>query len=265
MGDTIGRCRAVPFNWTKRPVGGLLRGKEFVMAKMSKPVLIGSVAGAVVLLVVLILIIVNVLGRPGSEPPEAQPSAAPSTGSEEPTPATGEDDGAAAAPEGWVAEPSTSDPVAYAEAAFRAVTTFDTRGGSRDEFLEYLGTWMTPVVYDGQVDEQITEMNQGVLRNDVLMDAEQYEFVTSLDGAVEGTIESISDPASPTENDVRQEYVFNATVVQAVVPRDGETDGWAESRVLALKVECSADVVLSPSQKPGDCKVVRWAPSGAEG
>ncbi|MDF2916128.1 MAG: hypothetical protein K0S70_345 [Microbacterium sp.] len=235
------------------------------MAKMSKPVLIGSVAGAVVLLVVLVLIIVNVLGRPGSEPPEAQPSAAPSTGSEEPTPDPGEDDGAAATPEGWVAEPSTSDPVAYAEAAFRAVTTFDTRAGSRDEFLEYLGTWMTPVVYNGQVNEQITEMNQNVLRNDVLMDADQYEFVTSLDGTVEGTIESISEPSSPDDNTVRQEYGFTATVIQAVTPRSGETDGWAESRTIAMYVQCSADVTLSESQKPGDCKVVRWAPSGAEG
>ncbi|MGZ0069867.1 hypothetical protein [Microbacterium arborescens] len=235
------------------------------MAKMSKPVVVSSIAGAVVLVVVLVLIIVYALGRPGSEPPETQPSAAPSMGSPEPTPDVHEDDGAAAAPEGWVAEPSTSDPVEYAEAAFRAVTTFDTRAGSREQFLEYLGTWMTPVVYDGQVNEQITEMNQSVLRNDVLMDAEQYEFVTSLDATVEGTVESITDPSSPDDNTVRQEYGFTATVVQAVTPRAGDTDGWAESRTIAMYVQCSTDVVLSSSQKPGDCKVVRWAPSGSAG
>ncbi|WP_205630197.1 hypothetical protein, partial [Microbacterium arborescens] len=67
-------------------------------------------------------------------------------------------------------------------------------------------------------------------------------------------------PSTPTDNTVRQEYGFRATVLETVTPRAGDSDGWARSLTLGMTVVCHADVALSQAQKPGDCKMLRWAP-----
>ncbi|WP_205630195.1 hypothetical protein, partial [Microbacterium arborescens] len=186
--------------------------------RKSKRLVVVSGAGALLLLVALVVTIVSVLDRPSADPSRTGPSEFPSASEQGAAPGSDASLERPLTPDGWVEEPSTSDPREYAEAAFRAVTTFDTRSGSREEWLGHLETWMTPFTFDGQVYEDITELNRNVLRYDATMDADQWQYIAELDGFVEGSIETITGPSTPTDNTVRQEYGFRATVLETVTP-----------------------------------------------
>lgn len=235
------------------------------MAKRPKSLVIGSIIGAVVLVLALVLILTSTLFGGSDETPTTSPSPS-GGGASEPSPSasgpvapgTGEptEDPGAAPVEGWVAEPSTSDPQEYAEAALRAVTTFDPSKTSRDDLLAHLESWMTPATeVDGQINQQVTGENKRLLSRDVVLDAEQWEYVASIKGTVEGEYGEL-ELVSSIEEFVEYGYVVD--VQQMVRPGDGQTDAWAESRTLSVLVECSDRVELSDTQTSGDCKVVRW-------
>lgn len=236
------------------------------MAKRPKSLVIGSIIGALVLVLALVLILTSTLFGGSDETPTTSPSPS-GGGASEPSPSasgpaapgTGEptEDPGAAPVEGWVAEPSTSDPQQYAEAALRAVTTFDPSKTSRDDLLAHLETWMTPAKDEAdEVRDDITESNKRVLSRDVVLDAEQWEYIASIKGTVEGQYGELELVNSM---DGLLVYGYAVDVQQTVRPGDGQTDAWAESRTLSVLVECSDRVELSDTQTSGDCKVLRWS------
>lgn len=239
------------------------------MAKRSKWLIAGSIIGAAVILFALVIGVTTNLFRGPEASPEPSSSTSPVSGATGagPSPsasASSGGDGQGSAPvEGWVEEPATSDPEEYATAAIRAVTTFDPAKSSRDKWVSYLESWMTPALENnGEANQQVTDMNKRVLRSDVAMDADQWDYIASVRGTVEGQFEQLESLGGRAEY---QEYIFLADVQQTVRPGDGQTDAWAEARQVSVYIECSDRVELTGSQKPGDCKVIRWADQTPEG
>lgn len=239
------------------------------MAKRSKWLIAGSIIGAAVILFALVIGITSNLFRSPNASPEPSSSTSPvpgatGAGPSPSAPASPGGEGQGSAPvEGWVEEPATSDPEEYAAAAIRAVTTFDPAKSSRDEWVAYLESWMTPALENnGEPNQKVTDMNKRVLRSEVAMDAEQWEYIASVRGTVEGQFEQLESLGGRAEY---QEYVLLADVQQMVRPGDGQTDAWAEARRVSVYIECSDRVEHTGSQKPGDCKVIRWADQTPEG
>lgn len=235
------------------------------MAKRSKWLIAGSIIGAAVIVFALVIgVTTNLFRGPEASPGPSPVPGATGAGPSPSAPASPGGEGQGSTPvEGWVKEPATSDPEEYATAAIRAVTTFDPAKSSRDEWVAYLESWMTPALENnGEPNQKVTDMNKRVVRSEVAMDADQWDYIASVRGTVEGQFEQLESLGARAEY---QEYVLLADVQQTVRPSDGQTDAWAEARRVSVYIECSDRVEHTGSQKPGDCKVIRWADQTPEG
>ncbi len=235
------------------------------MAERSRTLVFGSIVGAVAILIAVIAIIVASVSRGADPGPsgEVTPFGPAPTGSSQPTPTStstdpGTDPSGPFDPEakGWVVEPITTDPEKYVTAALEAVLTFDTRNTSREEFLAYLETWMTPTTSD-----KVTADNKRVLANQVLLSEGEWATLTDLQGTSTPTLVG---EVSPLEGPDDGSYkVARATFDVTMRPGDpsDETSGWMQNRTIGVMVQCSDASVPAPGtdQKPGDCKVLRWS------
>ena len=235
------------------------------MAERSRTLVFGSIVGAVVILVAIVAIIVASLNRGADPSPTGSgtPTATSSSGPAQPTPgpsevAPGTDPSFPFDPEakGWVVEPITTDPEKYVRAALEAVLTFDTRNTSREEFLGYLNTWMTPAL-----SEQTTEDNKRVLANQVLLSEGEWATLTELQGTSTPELVGEVSPLEAPEDGSYQLARATFDVWMRPGDRADETSGWAQTRTIGVMVQCTDVSVPAPGtdQKPGDCKVVRWS------
>jgi len=240
------------------------------MGKRSKWLIAGSIIGAAVIVFALVIGVTTNLFRTPDASPAPSSSTSPEPGASEagpsPSPSASASPGGGGqgnAPiAGSVQEPATSDPEEYAAAAIRAVTTFNPAKSSRDEWLSYLESWMTPALENnGEVNQEVTDMNKRALRSDVAIDADQWDYIASVRGTVEGQSEELEPLGGRAQY---QEYLFLADVQQTVRPADGQTDAWAEARQISVYIECSDRVELNDSQTSGDCKVIRWSDQTTE-
>ncbi len=235
------------------------------MAERSRTLVFGSIVGAVVILVAIVAIIVASLNRGADPSPTGSgtPTATSPSRSAQPTPdpsgttpGTGPSSPFDPEAEGWVVEPITTDPEKYVLAALEAVLTFDTRNTSREEFLAYLNTWMTPAL-----SEQTTEDNKRVLANQVLLSEGEWATLTELQGT--STPELVGEVSPLIGPDDGSYKTTDATFEVSLRPGDraDETSGWAQTRTIGVMVQCTDESVPAPGtdQKPGDCKVVRWS------
>ncbi|WP_336624990.1 MULTISPECIES: hypothetical protein [unclassified Microbacterium] len=184
-----------------------------------------------------------------------EPSAAVSS------PAAITDDDATEA--GWVVEPTTTDAAAYAEAALRAVTTFDTRKATRAQFLEYLKTWMTTWVNDSpgkELDPTQTDVLVATLNRDVLPPADLWDELTTMQATAEPSFPDGNLRADPPSRDGQG---FAVTVDVTFRPHDSTEEPWVQSRGLGVFIRCDEYTIPRPGsdQKPGDCKVLGWSKS----
>lgn len=164
---------------------------------------------------------------------------------------------------GWVVEPTTTDAATYAEAALRAVTTFDTRKATRAQFLEYLKTWMTTYVNDSpgkELDPHQTELYVAKLERDVLPPSNLWDELTAM--------QATSEPSFPDGKLVATAPAgdglgFGASVDVTFQPHDSTEEPWVQSGILGVFIRCDEYTIPRPGsdQKPGDCKVLSWSKS----
>lgn len=230
-------------------------------------ILIGA-AAAVAVAVVATVVVVTAGQAGGGEPSTAATrtpltvvtpgaSVKPSAAVTSPDAPTG--DGATAA--GWVVEPTTTNAAEYAEAALRAVTTFDTRKATREEYLAYLKTWMTTFVRDTptkDLDPDRTERLLDRLGSDVIAPADLWNEMTAMQATAEPSFPEGTLEAGPSGF---EDQSFAATVQVTYRPHGSPEEPWADTRKLAVVVRCDEYTIPRPGsdQKPGDCKVINWA------
>ncbi len=235
---------------------------------MTKKTTLWVAGAAVAALAIAVPIAVIVLTQGGGGSPSAEPARTPLTvvtqGADlEPSaavssPAAEAGDGATAA--GWVVEPTTTDASAYAEAAIRAVTTFDTRKATREQYIEYLKTWMTTWVNDTpgkELNPAQTESYVGKLDRDVLPPADLWAELTQMQATAEPAFPDgklVADPPA------RYGTAYSATVDVTFRPHESTEDPWVTTRTVGVVVRCDAYTIPRPGsdQKPGDCKVLNW-------
>lgn len=234
------------------------------MSKRSRFLVVGSIAGAVVLAVAVTVGVVALVNRDappdGTTSPTAAPSASSPTSSPPATSGGRSDDAEA---HGWVQEPVTTDPGEYAEAALRAISTFDTTLSTREEYLAYLETWMTPQVGNtttGEINPDATENNKRILDREILPTEEMWAGLAEARGFGAPEYDAIEQLSSGVIN------IYSVEVDTVYTPREeGNFDSgpWAESRNILIQLMCNEWAVPSPEkgQQLGDCKVVRWVDS----
>lgn len=234
--------------------------------------IVWAVIGGLVLLAVIITMLVVLLTPPSSSAVPT-PSA---TGKDDPTPtssAPAPDASAVvdetAADRGLVAEPITRDVETYAIAALEAAATFDTNTITRDEFIDYLGTWISgdPYYAESEGDDPGAEardaIGHGVILPPAEWDAVANEFGTS-SAKVTGDVE-IEDAGLYYDGEGQQRNVYADVVVTYMHKAgadgsEGETS--YEDRVrVGVQVLCG-DTRTQPApnsaQTAGDCKVIKW-------
>lgn len=222
-----------------------------------------AVIGAVVLVASLIALLVVGTGR-GSDP---APSAATPGPSSDPSPSSTVSDEPAVDPSvterGWVPEPITQDPDAYARVALEAAGTFDTRLATRAEWVEWLETWFSPSpLYDDEQDalDQMAgykaELDQTVVLPQALWDDLAGED-GRVSAHVDGDLEYLDLPET-TQKNVR---TATANLVMTYTrSADGGEVTYDQTVRVSVQVVCGGASVPAPdsAQQTGDCKVVRF-------
>lgn len=235
------------------------------MTKRTK-ILIGSLTAVAVTVVATVVV---VAASQGSGAPSTAATRTPLTvvtpgASVEPSApvsSPGAVTGGGATAAGWVVEPTTTNAAEYAEAALRAVTTFDTRKATREQFLAYLKTWMTTFVRDTpgkDLDPDRTARIFEQLGSDVVPPSDLWDEMTAMQTTAEPSFPEGTLEAGPSGFD-NQSF---ASVVEVTYRPHGSTEEpWADSRKLAVVVRCDEYTIPRPGsdQKPGDCKVINWA------
>ncbi len=225
--------------------------------------ILSIVIGAAVLVVVVIVLVPRGSGG-GAQPTPLPPV---SSGSASPTSIGGGGEGVdpGVAKRGWVPEPITQDADAYARAALEAVSTFDARRSTRDEWLTWLGTWFTPSpLYDDEQDaaDQMAGY-KAELAQSVVLPQSQWDDLANNDGRVtarvDGQIEYLDQP------DAAQKHVRTATanVVTTYTQKGDGTGGevsYDQTVRVSVQVVCDGASIPTPgsAQRAGDCKVVRF-------
>ena len=222
---------------------------------------------AVVLSAAVIALFIAGLGRgsgPQSTPPPpgqtSDPSPSPtstSNGEQVVDPTVGK--------RGWVPEPITQAPDAYARAALEAAGTFDTRLATRSEWVDWLESWFTPSpLYDDEQDalDQMAgykaELDQTVVLPQALWDDLASEG-GRVSAHVEGDLEYLDLPET-TQKNVRT-ATANVVMTYTRFPAAGGGEVTYDQTVrVSVQVVCGGASVPAPNsaQQAGDCKVVRF-------
>ena len=233
------------------------------MGKRSRFLIVGSIAGAALLAVAVTVGVVALVTRDDTPEVTTSPTAVPSASSPTSSPAATPGGTGDAKAHGWVQEPVTTDPDKYAEAALRAISTFDTTLSTREEYLAYLETWMTPQVGNtttGEINPDATENNKRILDREILPTEDMWAGLAEARGFGTPEYDTIEQLVSGVTNGYSVEM---DTVYTPREEGDFDSGPWAESRNILIQVMCNEWAVPSPEkgQQLGDCKVVRWVNS----
>lgn len=223
-----------------------------------------AIAGGTVLLIGIVAVIVSAItGRTSSpDPTTSSTTAHPSTPTASATGMAGVVD-AGATKKGWVAEPITTDADTYIRAALAAASTFDTTLSTRDEWLSYLDTWLTPDTrYDESERAADLQAVKVELRQAVVIPQDQWDSLAQENGRVaakaSGDIARQSVPADQTGDMT----IGTADVVLTTTSSDGSSGelSYDETIRVSVQVLCGAGSIPTPNsaQQAGDCKIVRY-------
>lgn len=241
------------------------------MAGRSKLAVSGAVAGGIVLIAGVVAFTMMALTNGGQEEsPTSAPSGAPSSSasadpsaepSEAPSVPSGDVVDPSVSERGWVPEPITQDPEAYATAMLEAAGTFDTRTSTRQEFVDYLTTWFMPEYYftDPEDDEKSNTSTQRELTNDVVLPEGVWDQLAAESGRVASTVTALE--VRSVDHEIPERISYSGTVEMAYAREGGgQTSEYTETVTVSVQVECSphTSATTESGQKPGDCKAVRW-------
>lgn len=223
-----------------------------------------TVGGSVLLIGIVAVIVSAITGRtealdpaPSSTTGAAPTATAPSPGG------NGEFVDANVTKKGWVPEPITTDADTYIRAALAAASTFDTTLSTRDEWLSYLDTWLTPDTrYEESERAADLQSVKVELRQAVVIPQDQWDSLSQEDGRVaakaSGDIARQSVPADQTGDMT----IGTADVVLTTTSSDGSSGelSYDETIRVSVQVLCGAGSIPTPNsaQQAGDCKIVRY-------
>lgn len=222
------------------------------------------VGGSVLLIGIVAVIVSAITGRTGTPSPtpsstagRAPTTTAPATGG------VGEFVDANVTKKGWVPEPITTDADTYIRAALAAASTFDTTLSSREEWLTYLDTWLTP---DTRYDE--SERNADLqsvkveLRQAVVIPQEQWDSLAQQNGRVTAKADSHIARQSVPADTTGDMTIGTADVALTTISSDGSSGelSYGETIRVSVQVLCGAGSIPTPNsaQRAGDCKIVRY-------
>lgn len=221
------------------------------------------VGGAVLLVGIVALIISAIAGRtnpadptPSSTTPPAIPTA-PTTGN------TGEFVDATVTGKGWVPEPITTDADTYIRAALAAASTFDTTLSTREEWLTYLDTWLTPDTrYDESERAADLQSVKVELRQAIVIPQEQWDALADQDGRITASVDGDIGRQDVPADQTGDMTIGTADVVLTTTSSDGSSGelSFDETTRVSVQVLCGAGSVPTPNsaQQAGDCKIVRY-------
>lgn len=164
---------------------------------------------------------------------------------------------------GWAPEPITTDADTYIRAALAAASTFDSTLSTRDEWLSYLDTWLTPDTrYDESERAADLQAVKVELRQAVVIPQDQWDSLAQENGRVaakaSGDIARQSVPADQTGDMT----IGTADVVLTTTSSDGSSGelSYDETIRVSVQVLCGAGSIPTPNsaQQAGDCKIVRY-------
>lgn len=222
------------------------------------------VGGSVLLIGIVAVVVSAIAGRTGT--PDPTPSSTAGRGPTTTAPATGgvgEFVDADVVKKGWVPEPITTDADTYIRAALAAASTFDSTLSTRDEWLSYLDTWLTPDTrYDESERAADLQAVKVELRQAVVIPQDQWDSLAQENGRVaakaSGDIARQSVPADQTGDMT----IGTADVVLTTTSSDGSSGelSYDETIRVSVQVLCGAGSIPTPNsaQQAGDCKIVRY-------
>lgn len=221
------------------------------------------VGGAVLLIGIVALIISAIAGRTHPADPTPSTTTPPAPPTAPATDNAGEFVDATVTKKGWVPEPITTDAAVYMRAALAAASTFDTTLSTREEWLTYLDTWLTPDTrYDETERAADLQSVKVELRQAIVIPQEQWNALADQDGritaVVDGDISRQGVPADQTGDMT----IGTADVVLTTTSSDGSSGelSFDETIRVSVQVLCGAGSVPTPNsaQQAGDCKIVRY-------
>jgi hypothetical protein len=254
----------------------MFRGDPSTWRRRLVPVFVVTVSTVVVFGCLVGLTLGLFGGRSLTEPVnESQPSATPRPTLTEPR--TGGGDavvGLSVAERGLVPEPITSDAVAYGIEAARALVSFDTTQVSRDQFREYIATWVGEDSRYGNDPAELQETRAGkleVIYNRIIGNSERWTglgLAKSVLNAVQTGVVKVdydhvnSQPGEFDEliaggyHTVTVELDVTTTAVQG-----GEAMVVTEPLTVSMQINCSASLPVGDTpQVTGDCKIIQYLP-----
>ena len=241
------------------------------MNGMSRRGVLWAIIGAVVLVAAVIGSIVLVANRESSPEPTSSSTydPGPSNPGEPTSTATVDADGSGPeevvygnAPEfGWVAEPITTDPEVYLRAAFNLPRTYDTSAATRDQFGDYLYTWLTPDPRYADPDDKIEGQRRDLILQVLPTAADWEDFATrsvKVVSRLSGDIEISETPNAPSVGTMVTAHA-PVTVTYSGVDSGGVAFEYDIEEQWTVQVYCDGPTVPVPdtAQTVGDCKLVR--------
>lgn len=213
----------------------------------------------------------------------ASPAAAPSTSSTSapadpsatPAPAVeGAVVDASAVDRGLVPEPVTRDPAAYGIQAARALVSFDTTRVSRDQFRDYIASWVgndPRYGTDPAVLRDTRARKLDVIDTRIIGDSSRWEEL-ALDKSVitaepTGVMKVDYDHVEPRPDEIGALVGagFHLVTVELTVTTTGTQGGQpmaiSTPLTVSMQIDCRGSLpVGSTPQVSGDCKVVQFLP-----
>jgi hypothetical protein len=228
--------------------------------------LVWAMLGAAVLCAGIIALVVAGLGKGGTTPPAQTPPQSGSPSATSTPPPTSSDLGfvdPSVTELGWVPEPITQDPETYARAALEAAGTFDTRLATRSEWVDWLESWFTLSPLYDQEQDALDQMAgyKAELDQAVVLPQSAWDDLASEDGRVSSRVASEIQYLELPETTQKKVWTASADVVMTYTrSADGGDVEYEETVRVTVQVVCGGVSVPVPgsSQRPGDCKVVRF-------
>ena len=225
-----------------------------------------AVLGSVVAVAAVAGIVLGSLFRDGSPAPASSLTSAvtPDSGASGSVTRPADVVDASVAASGWVPEPVTTDPDVYARAALAAASTFDTRLGTRQEWLAYLDSWFTPDTrYTTEEDRtEVMAASQLELRQGVVLPQQQWDSLAAQDGRVVAEVPGDIAFTGVPDDPAGGMRIGTADVVLTFTQAGGSGGELSYDEVVRVSVQvlCGEGSVPTPGtgQRPGDCKVVRF-------
>jgi len=220
------------------------------------------VGGAVLLIGIVALIISAIAGRADTADPTPPTTTSPATATV-PTTGAGEFVDATVAEKGWAPEPITTDADTYIRAALAAASTFDTTLSTREEWLTYLDTWLTPDTrYDESERAADLQSVKVELRQAIVIPQEQWDALAEQDGRVTANVDGDISHQDVPADQTGDMTIGTADVVLTTTSSDGSSGelSFDETIRVSVQVLCGAGSVPTPNsaQQAGDCKTVRY-------